>query len=200
MDKIEQRLKEFETLGKTGKTIYDFRPFLDMKLRADLKTELLFCISTANSSAIAGIKFQKFLESDYSVSEIEELMRKAGVRFSAKKAEYAVKALENFHVVERALKMKSRSAREYLVKNVKGLGYKEASHFLRNTGRKDVAILDRHILRWMCENGLIDSVALTPRRYRKLEAVLAEVAGEREIDLAKLDLILWFEKTGKVLK
>jgi len=36
---------------------------------------------------------------------------------------------------------------EWLVKNLTGLGYKEAGHFLRNIGSGKIAILDRHILR-----------------------------------------------------
>ncbi len=32
-------------------------------------------------------------------------------------------------------------------KQIKGLGYKEASHFLRNIGLKGHAILDKHVLR-----------------------------------------------------
>ena len=35
--------------------------------------------------------------------------------------------------------------REWLVKNLKGLGYKESSHFLRNIGYKNISIIDFHI-------------------------------------------------------
>src|SRR4030095_13875714 len=40
---------------------------------------------------------------------------------------------------------------------IKGLGYKEASHFLRNVGFKGYGILDKHIVRCLAELGAIDS-------------------------------------------
>jgi N-glycosylase/DNA lyase len=85
---------------------------------------------------------------------------------------------------------------------VKGLGYKEASHFLRNIGRKDVAIIDRHILRWLKENGYINEIpnSLSARSYKKIEKILKKIGEERDLSLAELDLILWFRKTGKILK
>ncbi len=202
---IEKRIREFETLGRSGEVTFDFRPFLDVKLRATTVTELLFCISTANSSAKAGITFQKYLEGrssdlfELEADELEELMRKAGVRFYSRKARYAKKALENYSVVKRALKMPSFRAREQLVK-LKGLGYKEASHFLRNVGRKDVAIADRHILRWLESRGFEVPKTLTPRKYLEIERTLRNVAERQGLSLAELDLKVWYGVTGKVLK
>ena len=47
--------------------------------------------------------------------------------------------------------------RDWLVKEkrIKGLGYKEASHYLRNIGYRGYAILDKHILRSLAELGII---------------------------------------------
>ena len=202
---IKKRLKEFEQLGKVEYTTFDFSPFLDLKLRANLKTELAFCISTANSSAISGLKFQKMLENynldKISVEKLEYLLKMAGVRFHAKKARYIKAVFENFDVVKKALNMRrSEVARDYLVKNVKGLGYKEASHFLRNVGRKDVAIIDRHILRWLYENNLVNDTTITASKYKKVEKILKNIAYEQNKSLAELDLYLWYLKTGKILK
>ena len=44
-------------------------------------------------------------------------------------------------------------------KAVKGLGYKEASHFLRNIGVKGHAILDKHVMRCLAEIGVIDTAS-----------------------------------------
>ena len=41
-------------------------------------------------------------------------------------------------------------------KGIKGLGYKEASHFLRNIGYSGYAILDKHVLRCLAELKIID--------------------------------------------
>jgi len=192
---IEKRLREFEVLGREGKVTFDFFPFLDMRIKATIATELAFCISTANSSALAGLRFQKSLEGlnvfELGVERFEELMKEAGVRFYKKKAEYVFNSLRRFNIIERALRMNSRDARRYLVKNVKGLGMKEASHFLRNLGRKDIAILDRHVLRWLKNRGYD-----LPKSYERIEEILRRM----EKNLAKLDLVIWYEMTGKVLK
>jgi len=95
-----------------------------------------------------------------------------------------------------------RRAREWLAEHVKGFGYKEASHFLRNVGYVNVAILDRHVLRVLAEHGLIDEVpkTLTKRRYLEIEKRLEGLAQTLGLSLGELDLYLWQMKTGKVLK
>ncbi|HDD35906.1 MAG TPA: N-glycosylase/DNA lyase [Archaeoglobus veneficus] len=203
---IKNRLKEFERLGNSKQTLFDFYPFLNLKIRATIKSELAFCISTANSSAISGLYFQKQLEKfDFNrieVEKIETLLKQAGVRFYSKKAIYISKALLNFEIVERALNIEDKKAREILVSSIKGLGYKEASHFLRNVGRKNIAIIDRHVLRWMRERGLIDNIPknLNKKNYLQLERILSKLSDEVGMNLAKLDLYMWYEKTKKVLK
>lgn len=195
---IERRMKEFEELGKYGETTFDFRPFLNLTLSATIETELAFCISTANSSALSGLKFQKSLEGldlyNLSVESFERLMREAGVRFSKRKAKYIKVALEKFEIVEKALELEDFDARKKLLK-IKGLGLKESSHFLRNVGRKNLAIIDRHILRWLESKGYKFKL---PRDYKKAEETLRAIAGD--IPLAKFDLIIWYEMTGKILK
>ncbi len=203
---IKKRLRDFELLGSRGFVEFDFSPFLDLKIRANIKTELAFCISTANSSAVSGLRFQKLLENlkidDISVDEIEEILRISHVRFHSKKAVYIKSAIDSFDVVERALKMNTKDAREYLVRMMKGLGYKEASHFLRNVGRFDVAIIDRHVLGWLRERGYIEEIhgSLKSSEYKRIEGILREIASERGVTLAELDLMIWYEKTGKILK
>jgi N-glycosylase/DNA lyase len=87
-------------------------------------------------------------------------------------------------------------------KGIKGLGYKEASHFLRNIGFKGYAILDIHILRSLHEFGVIDSPKppSTRNKYLETEAKLKEFAKEISIDFDELDLLLWSNRTGEVLK
>ncbi|MCD6403188.1 MAG: N-glycosylase/DNA lyase [Candidatus Aenigmarchaeota archaeon] len=203
---IRKRLKEFENLGKNGNVEFDFNPFIGLKLKATIATELAFCISTANSTAVSGLVFQKSLENmDLEMlkrNEVEGLMKSAGVRFYPKKAGYVISAIRNFRLVKPALREEDKKARDILVKYVKGLGYKEASHFLRNIGRKDVAIIDRHILRWLYKNGKITAIPKTVPRtvYLRIEKILEGIARDEGMNLAELDLRLWFEMTGKVLK
>ena len=87
-------------------------------------------------------------------------------------------------------------------KQVKGLGYKEASHFLRNIGVKGHAILDKHVMRCLAEIGVIDTAKppSTRRKYLEIEQQLIGFAREIRIDFDELDLVLWSMKTGEVLK
>lgn len=80
---------------------------------------------------------------------------------------------------------------------LKGLGFKESSHYLRNVGRKDFAIIDRHVLRWL-ERKVNDR--LNKLSYRKIEEILRILARSMRLTLAELDLAIWYEMTGKVLK
>ncbi len=85
---------------------------------------------------------------------------------------------------------------------IKGLGYKEASHFLRNVGFKGYGILDKHIVSSLAELGVIDSPkAPTSRnRYLAIEARMRAFATAVHIDFDELDLVLWSMKTGEILK
>lgn len=87
-------------------------------------------------------------------------------------------------------------------KGIKGLGYKEASHFLRNIGLKGHAILDKHVVRCLVELKVVDDTRPpnTRKRYLEMEEQLRGVAREVGIDFDELDLVLWSLKTGQVLK
>jgi N-glycosylase/DNA lyase len=87
-------------------------------------------------------------------------------------------------------------------KDIKGIGYKESSHFLRNIGYGGYAILDKHILNTLCELGVIASPKPpgTRDRYIAIEDSLRHFADEIGIPMDELDLLLWSEKTGEVLK
>ena len=93
--------------------------------------------------------------------------------------------------------------REWLVKNIKGLGYKEASHFLRNIGFKNIAIIDYHIIDILARYRIIKKPktrSLTRKRYLEIERVLRELSEKTGLALGELDLYLWFLETGRVLK
>jgi len=95
-----------------------------------------------------------------------------------------------------------RQMREWLVKNIKGFGYKEASHFLRNIGYLDVAILDRHILKNLVKCGVIESLpkSLTPKKYLEIEEKMKKFADKINIPFPELDLLFWSEETGEIFK
>ena len=174
-------------------------------------SELCFCILTANSSAQMSLKVQEALGDKFATLSQQELageLRKLGYRFYNKRAEYIFEARRHApgfrgRILKLAEEGGTKNAREWLVENVKGIGYKEASHFLRNVGYKDVAILDRHILRTLHENGLIHEMpksGLDRSTYLKYENLMRIMGFRVKMNLAALDLYLWYMQTGKVLK
>jgi N-glycosylase/DNA lyase len=94
--------------------------------------------------------------------------------------------------------------RDWLVKEkrIKGLGYKEASHYLRNIGLPGYGILDKHVLYCLAELGVIDDPKppSTRTKYLTAEEKMREFAAQIEIDFDELDLVLWSMKTGEILK
>jgi len=97
--------------------------------------------------------------------------------------------------------IKQGDALEWLVKNVKGFGMKVASHYLRNVGKPEHAILDFHIINLLEKEGLIKRPkTLTVKKYLEIEKVLYKVAREVNLPMGELDFYLWYIETGKVLK
>lgn len=189
---VETRLKEFESLGKKG--------------NKDWFSELCFCILTANSKASTALLIQEELGVNgfcgLSHSGVRACIIKHKHRFHNNKSKYIVEARAHMDIKKKISKMDDFSAREWLVKNIKGIGYKEASHFLRNVGRKSLAILDRHILNLMVEEGMLKEKpkSLTSKNYIEIEKKFNKLAVKMFMSAAELDLYMWHMKTGKVLK
>ncbi|TET90885.1 MAG: N-glycosylase/DNA lyase [Methanomassiliicoccales archaeon] len=196
---IERRLEEFERVGQ--------RPF------KVLFSEMCFCLLTPQSRARACDAAVRELQKKgmlYKGSWEEIADRMSGVRFHENKARYIVEARELFTsdwgfdldgIVRKGTKAKT--LREWFVKNVKGLGYKEASHFLRNVGVGfDLAILDRHILGNLLRYGVIDSVPqnMTRKQYLDIEKKMRKFAKKVDIEMGALDLLFWSMETGEVFK
>jgi len=172
--------------------------------------ELTYCLLTAYSSASMGQRCVDALCGEDvlkkgSLEEVRDCLRAQGHRFADRRAEYIVAARTHAPRLKEIIKGQpsSKAAREWLVGNIKGLGMKEASHYLRNVGYLDLAIIDRHILAHMREHGLADTDArkgITRRKYLEYERTLEKVAVKLGMPLGKMDLYLWYKKTGAVLK
>ncbi len=167
--------------------------------------ELCFCTLTANTSAEKAIEVQQQLGDDFCTLGQEELrarLKQVGYRFTNRAAYICHnRRYQNIGTILQRFD-DAHEARGWLVEHIKGLGYKEASHFLRNVGYTDVAIIDRHILRVIERHGLIDTIpsSLARRRYLAMEDTLRSLAASLDISLAELDLYLWYMETGKILK
>ncbi|MBI2619097.1 MAG: DNA lyase [Ignavibacteriales bacterium] len=172
--------------------------------------ELVYCLLTPQSSAeraemvVAALREQHFAELG---GDPEPILRMPAhyIRFHRTKARHLVRAREEFSEISAELKNGSPAPdlREWLTRHVMGLGYKEATHFLRNIGRNGgLAILDRHILRNLKRFGVIRTVppALSRKRYLKLEQSFQKFAGRIGIPLDELDLLFWSMETGEIRK
>ena len=177
-------------------------------------SELAFCFCTPQSkakscwSAVSQLVASGKLYSGSS-QEIRKALHK-NVRFHNNKAGYILHARELF-MKNGNLRIKEKLSglgnpfdiREWLISNLKGLGYKEASHFLRNIGLgKDLAILDRHILRNLQKQGAIKEVpkTLTPKKYKEIESQMRVFSRKVGIPMEEMDLLFWSEETGEVFK
>jgi N-glycosylase/DNA lyase len=172
--------------------------------------ELTYCLLTAYSSASMGQRCVDALctgdtLTKGSLEEVSVCLRAQGHRFADRRAEYIFLARGHAPHLKQIIESQpdSKVAREWLVENVKGLGMKEASHYLRNVGYLDLAIIDRHILAHIREHGLADTDArkgITMRKYLEYERTLEKVAAKLGMPPGKMDLYLWYKKTGAVLK
>ncbi len=172
----------------------------------DIFSELCFCLMTANCSAERCIRAQKEIGSGFMTLPEPELKRKVRelvCRFYNNKTDYVMRARSKrgeLMSVLRAIR-EGKKARCWLVKNIKGLGMKEASHFLRNIGYGDAAIIDFHIVDLLERYGLLKKPkSMTQKAYLDIEKKLREIAKKAGMNLAELDLYLWYMETGKVLK
>jgi len=179
---VEDRWREFEKLRKEG-------------TEEELFSELCFCVLTANWSAQGGIKAQKFINNGFvhlPKEELSQKLREVGHRYPEARAEYII---SNRWIINRLKDLlKEDDPREFIVMNVKGLGWKESSHFLRNVAYTNYAILDKHVLRIMHQYGLIDEIpkGWTKKRYLDYEERLRKVANDFGEHLGKFDLYLWY--------
>ncbi len=189
---IDARLEEFRKLEESGESA--------------VFSELCFCIMTANYSADRGIKIQKELGDKIEKLPPEKMakeLRRLGHRFPNMRAKFICEARPHKTAIHGMLldKVPDRKIREWVAGNVKGLGMKEASHFLRNLGKEGCAIIDFHIVDILREHGIIgDYKTLTKKNYIEIESKLEQMAEKLGMGLGELDLYLWYLETGKILK
>jgi N-glycosylase/DNA lyase len=172
--------------------------------------ELLYCLMTPQSSAVNAAKAQRMFEAaDFKNTDVEPepLLHQPDyyIRFHRSKARWITAMKNNFPEIAAVTSgpMTAQEKREWFVRNVKGLSYKEASHFLRNIGKNEgLTILDRHILKNLKFYGIIRTLpaALTRKRYLQIEQKFQLFAQQIGIPVDELDLLFWSDETGEILK
>jgi len=197
---IRSRLKEFKEIKKDAT---DERLF----------EELTFCILAAGTSAKMALRSVEAVKNvllfgDYNLIKNSLI---GFYRYPNLRAYHIIQCREflkfeyNFNIKYLMNKYKNPiEKRGFFAKSegVKGIGFKEASHFLRNTGYSGYAILDKHIIKFLFELDLIDSnnVPTSENRYLEIENILKKFSNDIGIHIDELDLLLWSEKTGEILK
>jgi len=197
---IRSRLAEFDEVWRSAS---DER----------LWEELVFCIFTAGASARMGlgsVEAVRHLLARGTQRELAAALQRKH-RYPNSRSGY-IAVTREFLGEDCGMRLRERlegfrdplERRDWLARErrIKGLGYKESSHFLRNVGYRGYAILDKHILRCLAEVGRIASPQppTTRGRYLATEESLRGFAREVGVDFDELDLVLWSLKTGEILK
>jgi len=199
-EEIRTRLNEFKAIGRE----------MD---NGRLWEEMVFCFFTGGCSAKMGLRSVEATRGLLKTGTQQELAAAlTGVhRYPNERAKYIVHS-RDFLTQDCGFDLAGRltgfdddlSRRDWLAKEkgIKGLGYKEASHFLRNVGYSGYAILDKHVLRCLVELKIIDDPKPpnTRSKYLTVEEKLKQLADSIGIDFDEMDLVLWSMKTGTILK
>lgn len=172
--------------------------------------ELLYCLMTPQTRAESADKVVedlKRLSFQNQTFNPEPLLRNKNnyIRFHKTKSKHLLKVKEEFPAILSALLngFSPIELREWLVKNVKGLGYKEATHFLRNIGKNGgLTILDRHILRNLKRYGAIRASpkSLSRKQYLSIEKRFVKFSQHIGVPVDELDLLFWSMETGAIRK
>lgn len=172
--------------------------------------ELAFCLLTPQSSqanaekVIDKLKAKRFKEKPFNpTSHLRD--PEHYIRFHNVKSKRLLELRGVFNKINPHLLNKDedpKKLRDILLANVKGLGWKESSHFLRNIGFRNLAILDRHILRHLDRLKVISDLpkTLSPRKYQEIEAAFEKFASKINVSMDELDLLFWSEETGEIKK
>jgi N-glycosylase/DNA lyase len=189
---VDKRINEFQEMGK--------------KENSEIFKELCFCLLTANYDAEKAIRIQNEIGYGFlnlNKNEMALKLKELGYRFPNKRAEYIVEARVHKNAIKLILNSfeDEQQTRLWLADNIKGLGMKEASHFLRNIGYNNLAIIDFHILDILVKYNLAEKPkAVNKIFYLKVESLLKELGKKLNLNMAELDLYLWYSETGKILK
>lgn len=210
MDQSEIRALYTQLKPQIDSRLMEFRNLWEKGDERGIFAEMVFCLLTPQSKAKVCWKAVECMKWDVLFNgdekEITECL--VGVRFKYTKAKRVMALRDRFPEGKgiRALLNSFENpmeAREWLVGNIDGYGYKEASHFLRNIGLgENLAILDRHILRNLESAGVIDEMpkSLTKKRYLEIEERMREFSKKIGVPMAALDLIFWYSGTGEIFK
>ncbi|MBI2647419.1 N-glycosylase [Candidatus Woesearchaeota archaeon] len=216
--KIKERLQQFEKFFHEPYSWFYYNgelKLLPVETSDDYRLfeELAFCIFTANTSAEMGLKAVDAVRNVLINGTADDMTRRLeGIyRFNNLRPEFIVhtrnylKNSLNFRLKTEINSFENRDElRDFfaLNKEIKGIGMKEASHFLRNIGFRGYAILDKHIINSLHEFGILktNDRPKNKKEYLEIEEKFKGFSDNIGIDMDELDLLLWSRKNGRILK
>ena len=171
--------------------------------------ELCYCVCTPQSKAENAYQVElKLREAEFLKTPMDPTPlledRSHYIRFHNQKAKRLLAVRENYEVIHKLITsdLSTLDKRMWLVENVKGFGMKESSHFLRNIGHRDVAILDRHVLKHLVLCGVYKELpkVQSVKNYLAVEKIFRKFADKTGIPMDELDILFWSYESGIILK
>jgi N-glycosylase/DNA lyase len=200
-----QELQKTKVKSLVDSKIKDFKDFKN-KRSSSLFYELCFCILAANFNAKRSLYIQNQIKKgfiDLPLPKLKSKLKEFGHRFPNKRSEYIFenrKYSKNLRSIIDSFSDQEH-LRDWLVKNIKGIGYKEASHFLRNIGYLNLAIVDFHIIDILEKNNLVvKPKTLNKQKYLEIEQILLKISKKVNLSVGELDLYLWYLETKSIIK
>ncbi|HSE83798.1 MAG TPA: DNA lyase [Thermodesulfobacteriota bacterium] len=206
------RSSYLERKGLIKAQLKEFEGVIDKADNRKIFEELAFCILTSAVGPKVGQMSLDAIKDILMEGDEKDLQKRLeGVHKYPEKANYIVQTREylkkefDFKLKDLILSFKDpEERRDFFASNkdIKGLGYVQASHFLRNIGFSGYAILDKNVLLSLYELGVIDSPKppTSKKRYLEIERKMREFAKEFGIEFDELDLLLWSRRTGRIPK
>ncbi len=171
--------------------------------------ELCYCLLTPQSKArnadsvvrlLQSLNFEKHPFNAAAILASSEHY----IRFHNTKARRILAMTEQIDAVKGLLAsgLHPQEERMWLTANIVGLGMKESSHFLRNIGRRGLAIIDRHIIKHLNNCGIeADAKRIGNKKYYEdVENRWLNFCKLEGITIDEMDLLFWSAETGEILK
>jgi len=166
--------------------------FRILKSKEQIFYDMCFCLMTpqttykSNCIAISNIISSGFYCNTLSLKQVDSLIWTT--RFHKVKANRLLLAKSQFNQIYDLIRSERPwvEVREWLCKNVNGFGMKTSSHFLRNLGAIELAIIDTHIIKYMLWDPPKNS-----KDYLEKEKEFALESHKRKMTPAELDSFIW---------
>ena len=215
-----QIIQNYSKLEPSYSTLKEWK----QRSEEDLWEELVLCILSSNlnyetaASAFVHLQKNRFLDYQYLLKDdsfqdiANELCKSIFLpkkkdgslrkyRFPNVRANNIVKAARVIYHENRGINYLLNSfnseyeAREFFSRQIPGIGFKEASHFLRNIKySSSLAIIDTHIINFLEERDIPNNFvgkSLNVQKYLLYEKIMKEISSYYDYKLPIFDLAIW---------